>query len=115
VIGAAGGSYHSLVLTMPRLQLASFTVSPAAVKGGASATGRVTLNSAAGPGGQRVTLTSYNQYGYNAVTIPAYVDIPAGSSTATFPITTAKVAGTIMMTITVHHNRALSANLTIQP
>ena len=56
VIGMAGGAGHTLLLTSPRIRLASVTISPTSVKGGTSATGTVTLNGLAGPGGQRVYL-----------------------------------------------------------
>jgi hypothetical protein len=66
-------------------KLSSVTVSPTEVLGGASATGTVTLTSAAPSGGLVVPLTSDNT---NAATIPASVTVPAGSTRATFPVTT---------------------------
>jgi hypothetical protein len=66
-------------------KLSSVAVSPTEVLGGASATGTVTLTSAAPSGGLVVPLTSDNT---NAATIPASVTVPAGSTRATFPVTT---------------------------
>src|SRR5262249_6943597 len=56
VISMAGGYGHTLILTRPRVEVASVTVSPTSVKGGTTVIGTVTLTGVAGAGGQRVSL-----------------------------------------------------------
>ena len=65
--------------------LASVRISPTDVVGGTPATGTVTLTSAAPAGGVAVPLTSDDPI---AATVPATVTVPAGSTTASFPVTT---------------------------
>ena len=65
--------------------LSKVTVSPTDVIGGASATGTVTLTAAAPAGGVQVPLSSDNTV---AATVPPSVTVPAGSTSATFPVTT---------------------------
>jgi hypothetical protein len=62
---------------------------PPAVVGGAPATGQVTLAAPAGPGGVLLTLFSSNPA---AAVVPATVVVPAGATTAAFPIVTFPVA-----------------------
>ena len=119
VIAMAGGSYHTVFLTAPRVRLASIAVSPKTVKSGAAVTGTVTLNAVAGPGGQRVYLSFYSQDQNGAyvdgATMPDYVDVAPTSKTATFPITTKKV--TVKTTTYVYGwlNQSLTATLTSTP
>ncbi|PYQ71049.1 MAG: hypothetical protein DMG01_26400 [Acidobacteria bacterium] len=95
-----GGVTKSATLTVtpdaappppPAATLSAFSVSPTSVVGGASATGTVTLASAAPAGGTVVSLSS-NQPG--AASVPASVTVTAGATKATFPITTFASAGT---------------------
>jgi hypothetical protein len=65
--------------------LSSLSVSPTDVVGPDQATGTVALNSAAPSGGFVVDLTSDNTA---AATVPASVTVPAGSTRATFTVTT---------------------------
>jgi hypothetical protein len=65
--------------------LSSLTVSPADVVGPDPATGTVTLSSAAPSGGFTVDLTSDNTA---VATVPPSVTIPAGSTRATFTVST---------------------------
>src|SRR5262245_20837513 len=75
--------------------LASLTLNPANLTGGANSTGTVTLSAAAPPGGAVVALTSSNT---NAATVPASVTVAAGATTATFTVATRTVTvGTIAM------------------
>ncbi|HVW11325.1 MAG TPA: hypothetical protein VHC90_22220 [Bryobacteraceae bacterium] len=60
------------------------TISPATVPGGTQATGTVTLLGSAPTGGFVISLSSNN----SLATVPASVTVPAGSSSATFPIAT---------------------------
>jgi hypothetical protein len=97
IIGAA---YHGLTKTAlltvtltPSLSMVS--VSPALLEGGSSATGTATLNTTAPSGGVVVALSSSS----GAATVPSSVTIPAGASSASFPITTTSVATQTSVTI----------------
>jgi hypothetical protein len=68
--------------------LSSLTVSPTDVVGPDPATGTVTLNSAAPSGGFTVDLTSDNTA---VATVPPSVTVPAGSTRATFTVSTKEV------------------------
>jgi hypothetical protein len=68
--------------------LSSLTVSPTDVIGPDPATGTVTLSSAAPSGGFTVDLTSDNTA---AATVPPSVTVPAGSTRATFSVSTKEV------------------------
>ena len=68
--------------------LASISANPNAVTGGAPATGTVALTAAAPTSGATVFLSSAS----HAVSVPASVTVAAGSSSATFAITTFAVA-----------------------
>lgn len=70
----------------PAPTLASLTISPDEVIQGTSATGTVTLTSAASSGGLVVQLT--NDYPHIA-TVPASVTVAPGATSATFPVATA--------------------------
>jgi hypothetical protein len=65
--------------------LSKVTVNPTDVVGGTSSTGTVTLTSAAPAGGFQVALTSDNPV---AATVPPSVTVAAGSTSASFTITT---------------------------
>lgn len=65
--------------------LSALTLSQTRVVGGTPVTGTVTLTSAAGSGGVVVTLSSDNP---TAATVPASVTVPAGTTSANFPVTT---------------------------
>jgi len=70
------------------VSLSSLTVSPTDVVGPDPATGTVTLSSAAPSGGFTVDLTSDNTA---AATVPPSVTVPAGSTRATFAVSTKEV------------------------
>ncbi len=76
----------TIVANVPALT--ALTVSPTSVTGGATATGTVTLGSAAPAGGVVVSLGS-NLPG--AASVPATVTVPGGATSATFPVTTSAV------------------------
>lgn len=69
--------------------LAKVTVDPTDVIGGDSVTGTVTLTAPAPAGGLQVPLSSDDP---GAATVPASVTVPAGATSATFPVTTNVVA-----------------------
>jgi hypothetical protein len=68
--------------------LSSLTVSPTDVVGPDPATGTVTLSAAAPSGGFEVTLSSDNTA---AATVPPSVTVPAGSTRASFTVSTKEV------------------------
>jgi len=70
--------------------LASFTITPARVTGGDSATGIVTLTAAASAGGAPVTVSSRRR---NMVIVPPTVTVPEGATSAAFAIATEVVHG----------------------
>ena len=67
--------------------IVGFVVSPAGLNGGAGATGSIRLNQTAPPGGLVVKLSSSDA----ATTVPASVAVPAGATTAVFPVETERV------------------------
>jgi hypothetical protein len=68
--------------------LSSLTVNPTDVVGGNPSTGTVTVSAAAPAGGFVVDLSSDNTA---AATVPASITVPAGSTSATFTVTTKQV------------------------
>jgi hypothetical protein len=68
--------------------LSALSLSPTDVVGGDTATGTVTLSAAAPSGGFVIDLSSDNTA---AATVPPSVTVPAGSTRATFPITTKQI------------------------
>ncbi|HEY3276900.1 MAG TPA: fibronectin type III domain-containing protein [Syntrophorhabdaceae bacterium] len=77
-----GASFASSTTSTTRL--ASLTIYPASVKGGVSSRGTVVLSAAAPSGGAAVSLKSSVWAGV----VPASVRVPAGSTSASFTITT---------------------------
>ncbi|HET7399380.1 MAG TPA: hypothetical protein VFJ94_12750 [Intrasporangium sp.] len=68
--------------------LSSLAVTPTDVVGGDPATGTVTISATAPSGGFVIDLSSDNP---TAATVPPTVTVPAGSTRATFPVTTKQV------------------------
>jgi LmbE family N-acetylglucosaminyl deacetylase len=92
--------------------LSSVAVSPASLTGGASATGTVTLTTAAPAGGAQVTLSSSNP----AAVVPASVTVAAGATSATFSVTTNAVAASTPVTISASYSGVTqTASLTVLP
>lgn len=88
-------------------------LSPSTVTAGGSAQGTVSLNNPAPSGGATVTLSSSLP---SAASVPASVVVPAGTSSATFTVTTGSVSAQATATITAaYNNTSRSANLTITP
>jgi len=83
----AGSVAETAVLTIQEPAIASVSLSPNSVKGGASTTGTVTLTGPAPAGGTVVSLGSTS----SSVHVPATVTVPAGQTTATFTATTSSV------------------------
>jgi hypothetical protein len=77
--------------------LSSLTVSSSSVVGQASPTGTVTLSAAAPAGGASIRLESSN---IDVARVPANVTVSAGSTSASFPISTATVDTKQTVTLT---------------
>ena len=88
-VGASsGGVSVTRSLTVRPIRASSLTLSPNRVKGGTGSTGTVTLECAAAPGNITVALSSSAP---SVASVPASVVIPAGTQSATFPVTTKPV------------------------
>jgi hypothetical protein len=101
VLSATANGYTkttTLSITPSIPSAVSFT--PNLVVGGASATGKVTLNGPAGPEGAVVTLVSSSP----KVTVPATVTVPAGATSANFTATTATLPSNISVTVRATFN-----------
>ena len=92
--------------------LTGFTVSPTSVQGGTSATGTVTLDSAAPAGGLGVSLSSSLP---GSASVPATVTVPAGATSASFTVTTFPVDNTTAQLTATLGNTTLFAALSITP
>ena len=92
--------------------LNSVSVNPSAVIGGQSATGTVTLTTAAPAGGVMINLSNANA----AASVPSSVTIPAAATSAIFSVTTNSVAVTTVGNITANYNGVTkSATFTVNP
>jgi hypothetical protein len=93
--------------------LSAISLNPSTVVGGNSSQGTATLTSAAPAGGAVVTLSSNNT---GAATVPANVTIAAGSTSATFAITTFAVSASTPVTISGSYGGATrTTTLTATP
>ena len=99
LLGAAASQNYSV---------AQVTLNPAAVIGGNSTQGTVTLTSPAPFGGLQVTLSSSSP-----ASVPASVMVPAGSTSATFNITTSPVANSTTTTISASYNGGAAQTATL--
>jgi hypothetical protein len=107
------GVSKTVTLTVtPAPALSKLSIAPDRVKAGASATGAVTLNSAAPAGGLTVDLWTDGAPAF----VPAHVTVPAGASKATFPVTTSATATVTQETITAFYKGVRkTANITVAP
>jgi len=96
ITAAAGGVSKTVQLTIVPPVPSSFTLSPISVPGGTSATGEVILTGPVLSGGLAVALTSNKA----AARVPPSVTVPAGTTTASFAVTTVPVAQSTTVTIT---------------
>jgi hypothetical protein len=91
-------------------ELASLTIVPDLVVGGETAQGTVTLGAAAGSDTQ-VTLTSTD---VSVATVPPSVTVPAGATSATFPVTTlVNTSGTGQFSVIVGEAGGVTRSATI--
>jgi hypothetical protein len=113
MFAATTGTYQAIYGSGgPALVLTSLTVSPTTVVGGGKATGTVILSGAAPTGGATVTLSSSNTA---AAQVPASVTVGAGSTSATFSITTSAVSANMNVVITGSYGSTQTATLTVTP
>lgn len=105
----AGKTLSANVTLTPSLQ--KVTVSPSVVQAGKSTTGTVFIFAPAPAGGYSVSLSDNS----SALSTPTSVTIPAGATSASFSITTAKVtsAATRQVIANLGHDR--SASITLKP
>lgn len=115
---ACSGGGNTTTPPTPTVALSSLSLSAATVTAPAAVTGTITLTAAAPAGGAAVTLSS----SAGAATVPGSVTVPAGSTTATFSVTT---SGSGQVTITASFggasrtasltvNAGLAANFTVR-
>ena len=111
---SGGGVTRSAPLTLyPALPaLTALTVAPTSVVGGASATGTVTLASAAPAGGVGVNLGSNLPL---TASVPASVTVPAGATSANFTVTTFPSALTSVQLSAALNNLFQFAAITVGP
>jgi uncharacterized repeat protein (TIGR03803 family) len=99
ITGSYGGQIRSATLTIfppAGVKLSSLTLSPTLLHGGFNSVGTVRLTAAAPTGGAVVTLKSSSP---GVASVPASVTVPAGLSSATFIVRTARVSNTTTVTI----------------
>jgi hypothetical protein len=132
-IGNGAAKVSKLTILPPTL--ASVALNPASVPGGTSSTGTVTISGTAPAGGIPIALSHKSttagtttaatrplpqiieRISGGPVTLPAQVVIPAGSTTATFTVTTKPVATATTYEIDAAQGAFISksATLTLQP
>ncbi len=107
------GVVYKLATALPTAaSVASLTISPTSIAGGASATGTVTLSSPAPSGGAVVTLASSSA----SATVPSSVTLAAGQTSASFTINTTSVGANTSAAITASYNGgSQNATLTVTP
>ncbi len=92
---SAGSTPLQASLTIQPALPSSLTITPSSVIGGNAASGTITLNGLAEPGGVAASVSSNSA----AVIVPSSAVVPGGSSSATFPITTTPVATPVEATV----------------
>ncbi len=107
-----GGITKTGVLTVTPSAVSSLSMSQTSVLSNDSAEGTVTLIGAAPSGGSVVLLSSNNA---SVASVPASITVPAGSTSATFTITTYQVAGSTPVTITANYGSIMTATITVIP
>jgi len=103
ITGRAGGATESAVLTIYAPTLIGLSLNPYFVVGGNSSVGTVTLSGPAPSGGVVVSLRSSSTY----ATLPVSVTVAAGSSSATFTISTLHYSGIYKPIITATFGSAV--------
>ncbi len=107
------GTYNgtqNTTLTINAASVASLSMNPASVAGGAISTGTVTLNGPSPSGGASVALVSSDT---SVVPVPSSVLISPGANSATFQVTTAVSGTAAQVSFTATYNGSQSATLTV--
>jgi hypothetical protein len=109
------GRLASLTLEPPEVaDTVRLDFTPMTIAGGTPATGKVTLGAPAPAGGQIVAVSSYHPLAARAQVTS--VTVPAGSTTATFPVTTSPVTVATDATFKVAANRGTwTTSLFVRP
>jgi predicted secreted protein len=110
----AGVSRSAQFTVLPagtKQSVSSVTLFSSSVAGGTAATGLVQLNATAPAGGLVVALSDNS----SAVTVPASVTVPAGSSSVTFPVTTTAVTAATTAAISATLGTTQSTTLQVTP
>ncbi|MPZ74576.1 MAG: hypothetical protein GEU74_15380 [Nitriliruptorales bacterium] len=115
ISAAHGGETRTVILQVTAsggsASLSSLSLSPTSVTSGDPSAGTVTLTAAAPSGGASVALSSSNT---SAATVPASVTVPAGSTSATFTVSTGSVNSDASSTISATYGGTTrSATLTV--
>lgn len=100
-VGAQTTEQSSITIQPSSSPPASLSVSPTCVTGGSSATGTVRIASPAPAGGAVVGLSTDSPA---VVTLPPNVTVPAGATTAHFPVTTSSVVSDTNVTLIDSYN-----------
>ena len=87
----------------PAVSLSSLALNPTTVTGGNASTGTVTLGGPAPAGGAQIALSSSNT---GVASVPSSVAIPAGTTSATFTVSTSAVAASTAVTISASYGGA---------
>jgi hypothetical protein len=114
VTATAGGTSRTAQLMVVPPVPSAVSLSPGTIRGlGASSTGQVTINAPAPAGGLGIQLSSSKP---GSVTVPASVMVPAGQSTASFPVNALPVGTSTTATITASRGGvSATALLTVTP
>ena len=108
-----GGTASTSLTIMPAATaLSSVSLNPTTVVGGSNTQGTVTLTGAAPTGGANVSLASDNP---SVASVPSSVTVPAGSTSASFSVTTSTVVASTSATISATYGATASASLTVLP
>jgi subtilisin-like proprotein convertase family protein len=112
ITAAVAGRSRFGVLNVTPPPLTSHSITPSAVLGGVSATGTVTIASAAPSPGVVVTIISNRA----AVQAPATVTIPTGQTSTTYTLTTSQITAPVAATVYAQfYDRSRFATLTVNP
>lgn len=112
-VGTASGIQRPFTLSVKGIAILSLGISPNSVVGGIPSTGTITIDKPAPAGGFVVNLSSNKP---SVAAGPATAIVPAGSTTATFTITTFPVSTSQTATITATHGSfTQTANITVNP
>ncbi len=107
-----GGVTKTAALTVTPSAVSLLSVSPSSVLSNDTSQGTVKLTGAAPSGGAIVSLSSNAP---TAAGVPPTITVPAGSTSATFTITTYQVAGSTPVTITANYGSIMTATITVIP